>query len=166
MEIDVVLKAFADMGEKVEANTKALYDYNERLRRGIFRTKQSTVALNSSGYGIMNLGGPPALYIWIVRLIVFSDALAWTNTMGAATVQFGIGQITPEAEAGISPMAPNTVRWPFVTCPNAADFGINHFRMTHGEELYCQIQGGNANQTIQATVNVEEWLVSSLPKAF
>jgi hypothetical protein len=162
MELDFMLKFFSDLGDKIEKNTRAVLDYNERLKRPALIPYTQTTQLNGSGYGIMDLGGPPAAYMWIVRLVSISDQLAWTNSMGSATCQFGVGNIPPESPAGVEPMAPNTVRWPFATLPNVATFSTNHFTLYHGDRLYCQIQSGTANEYVQATAGIEQWLMSAM----
>lgn len=162
MEIDLGLKFFADLAEKIEKNSKAMLDYMERTKRPMLIPYSQTGLLNSSGYTILDLGGPPAMYMWVVRMITVSDALLWSNSMGSANAQFGVGPLSPEAVAGTQPMAPNTVRWPFNVLPNVATFSTNHFTLYHGDRLYCQLQSGTANETVQATAIVEQWLVSAM----
>jgi hypothetical protein len=160
--IKAVFKLFTDVGHKLNKHTDAVLGYTTRLKRPSLIPITNITQVNSAGYAVIDLGGPPALYMWIVRLITVSDALAWTNSMGTPTVQFGVGNIPPEAGAGIAPMAPNTVRWPFNTLPNAATFSTNHFTLYHGDRLYCQLQGGVANENVQATAVIEQWLVSAM----
>ena len=128
----------------------------KRFHQMNIRPLTQAFTLNSSGFGIADLGQPGFGYEWIVRLISISDAALWSNSMGSATCQWGVGkaEFIPNL-----PMSTPSVRWPFVTLPNCADFGTNHFTVGSSDALYCQIQGGNSGEQCQATAVVEEWPV-------
>ena len=172
MAIKLNLDAFLELGEKIHAklgeyenHLSRISAYLQSYQRGVHNNDTETVTLNASGFGVMDFGQPPVGFFWIIRLITVSDAAAWSNSMGAAAVQFGVGN--PDA-AGSSAVLPTPyVRWPFATLPNAATFSTNQFTTTAmSDHVIAQVVGGNAGQVIQATIVYEQWPLRHMPKEF
>jgi hypothetical protein len=166
--IEVDLGAFLRLGEEIGHKLDKYDEYLSRIdaaqrsyNRGLIMPVTQTTTLNASGFGLIDLGGPPAGFEWIIRQIQFSDAALWANSMGSAVCQFGVGQIPPSA--GVAMPAPS-VRWAFASGPNFEAFGTNHFTaMSQSEHVYCQVSGGNAAEVVQATIVIEQWPATTPP---
>jgi hypothetical protein len=138
---------------------RMIENYLEQQTEAIMLDPAQAFSLNASGFAIVDLGGPPASYYWVVRGLIVADAQLWGNSMGNATAQWGKGQ-SSVLQAGTA-MPPIMIRWVFPSCPNAANFGTNQFNLKHGDRLFGQVVGGNANQNLVAVAMVEQWSVFS-----
>jgi hypothetical protein len=162
MELNLIAGAVADLGMKQDqhhARMRAMIEnFYQQQTEAIMLDLSAVMTLSGTGFGLADLGGPPASYYWVVRMVSVSDAALWATTMTGALTQFGKGNL-PTAPA--QQMQPVTVRWAFATGPAIENFGTNHFNLKHGDRLYCQVTAGNAAQNIQATAYVEQWSIFS-----
>ena len=143
------------IGSELAAQRRARERRAQRLP--IFLTATQTAAVSAAGLALVNLDGPGTGYFWNVRLITISDAGAWSNAVAGAC-QFCVGQLGSQ----VAPVPPHMVRWPFVVLPNAADFSRFEFVVKDADNVICQLVGGTPGQVIQATIVVEQSLLTDM----
>jgi hypothetical protein len=121
------------------------------LREPAYAPVKQSGTIDANGNLVLDVGGPELGRRWTVRMIVFSDAGSFWNTMGNAQVTVGTGIKTGAT------VTPDSVRWPFSVAPNAATFGADEFTITARDRLLLAVTGGTSAQAVQCTAWIQDF---------
>lgn len=115
------------------------------------------VVLSAAGAGLVDLGGPTAGYMWMVRRVSISDSQSARASMGAAIGDF----YTAIAQEVTATVRPQLWSWSFASLPNLATFGDSDFPVQYGEHLTGVIAGGTPGQQVQVSGLLQLYSVAS-----
>lgn len=163
-----VLTAIRDMYDRWRADVKAdlkaaavAAAQRAMLATPVAVPVQNSVTLSSTGYGIIDLGGPQQGRKWDIRLLKASDAVNVTSSAGTATTT--CNWYTGQPPVGTTPPNPASWTWTFATLPAISNFTSNSITVTPNDHLYAVISSGSASHAIVASALIQDYAV--LPSA-
>jgi len=85
-------------------------------------------------------------------MVIFSDAGSFWNSMGTAQAALATGN-----KLSGNTIPPNAVRWPFSSCPNAANFSSGQVTVNPADNVLLSITGGTPGQNVQTVIWIQDF---------
>lgn len=161
-EYGPVLQYFIDKMNDIQINyTKSLKEHRYHIRQmqaksqPAYAPQYATGTIDSSGNLVLDLGGPQIGRRWVVRMVTFSDAGGFWNSMSSAKVTLAVGQKVSNI------VQPQQVRWAFGTTPNTATFGSDQMWIVPRDHVLLSVTGGTSGEGVVATLWIQDFDVSN-----